>query len=152
MNIVLVEPEIPPNTGNVARTAVLTGTRLHLVEPLGFSLAEKELRRSGLDYWKYLDLKVHKDFDAFLNNREQGRLISFSTGSINHYHRFTYSYDDYLIFGCETKGLAEKIIKATDLTLRIPMLEKIPRSLNLGNSVAIVLYEALRQQNFPGMQ
>ena len=151
MNIVLVEPEIPHNTGNVARTCVLTGTRLHLVEPLGFSLAEKELRRSGLDYWKYLDLKVHKNFDAFLNNREQGRLISFSTGSVNHYHRFTYRHDDYLIFGCETRGLAKKNIRATDLTLRIPMLEQIPRSLNLGNSVAIVLYEALRQQNFPGM-
>lgn len=152
MNIVLVEPEIPPNTGNVARTCVLTGTRLHLVEPLGFSLAEKELRRSGLDYWKYLDLKVHKDFDAFLNDREEGRLISFSTGSANPYHKFTYRSDDYLIYGCETRGLDKNIIKATDLTLRIPMLEQIPRSLNLGNSVAIVLYEALRQQNFPGMR
>ncbi|MBM4235562.1 MAG: tRNA (cytidine(34)-2'-O)-methyltransferase [Firmicutes bacterium] len=151
MKIVLVEPEIPPNTGNVARTCVLTGTRLHLVEPLGFSLAEKELRRSGLDYWKFLDLKVDKDFDTFLKNRENGRLISFSTNSKNHYHRFAYSYDDYLIFGCETKGLDEIIIKATELTLRIPMLEQIPRSLNLGNSVAIVLYEALRQLNFPGM-
>jgi tRNA (cytidine/uridine-2'-O-)-methyltransferase len=152
MNIVLVEPEIPPNTGNVARTCVLTGTRLHLVEPLGFSLAEKELRRSGLDYWKYLDLKVHKDFDTFLNNREEGRLISFSTGSANHYHRCTYRSDDYLVYGSETRGLNVNIIKATDLTLRIPMLEQIPRSLNLGNSVAIVLYEALRQQNFPGMR
>ncbi len=152
MKIVLVEPEIPPNTGNVARTCVLTGTKLHLVEPLGFSLAEKDLRRSGLDYWKYLDLQVDKDFTAFLNNREEGRLISFSTGSVNHYHRFKYRHDDYLIFGCETRGLDHKTIKATELTLRIPMLEKIPRSLNLGNSVAIVLYEALRQQNFPGMQ
>jgi tRNA (cytidine/uridine-2'-O-)-methyltransferase len=151
MNIVLVEPEIPPNTGNVARTCVLTGTRLHLVEPLGFSLAEKELRRSGLDYWKYLDLNVHENFAAFLSDREPGRLISFSTGSKNHYHHFKYRPDDYLIFGCETRGLDSRIIEATELTLRIPMLEQIPRSLNLGNSVAIVLYEALRQQNFTGM-
>jgi tRNA (cytidine/uridine-2'-O-)-methyltransferase len=152
MKIVLVEPEIPPNTGNVARTCVLTGTRLHLVEPLGFSLAAKELRRSGLDYWQYLDLDVHPNFAAFLNDREPGRLISFSTGSKNHYHRFRYRPDDYLIFGCETRGLDPLVIEATDITLRIPMLEQIPRSLNLGNSVAIVLYEALRQQNFLGMK
>jgi len=151
MNIVLVEPEIPPNTGNVARTCVLTGTRLHLVEPLGFSLAEKELRRSGLDYWKYLDLNVHENFAAFLSDRDPGRLISFSTGSKNHYQHFKYRPDDYLIFGCETRGLDSRIIEATELTLRIPMLEQIPRSLNLGNSVSIVLYEALRQQNFTGM-
>ncbi len=151
MNIVLVEPEIPPNTGNVARTCVLTGTRLHLIEPLGFSLAEKELRRPGLDYWKHLNLQVHKDFAAFLNSREPGRLVSFSTRGDYHYHRFNYRYDDYLVFGRETSGLDESIIKITDITLRIPMHDMIPRSLNLGNSVAIVIYEALRQQNFPGM-
>jgi len=152
MNIVLVEPEIPPNTGNVARTCVLTGTKLHLVEPLGFSLAEKELRRSGLDYWQYLELELHKDFKAFLEHRKQGRLISFSTGGAKHYHTFDYRKNDYLIFGSETKGLAPEVMKATDLTLRIPMLEQIPRSLNLGNSVALALYEALRQQGFPGMR
>jgi tRNA (cytidine/uridine-2'-O-)-methyltransferase len=151
MNIVLVEPEIPPNTGNVARTCVLTGTRLHLVKPLGFSLAEKDLRRSGLDYWKYLDLWVHENFSAFVNDRDPGRLISFSTGGKNYYHQLKYRPDDYLIFGCETRGLDPGIIETTELTLRIPMLEQIPRSLNLGNSVAIVLYEALRQQNFTGM-
>jgi len=152
MNIVLVEPEIPPNTGNVARTCVLTGTKLHLVEPLGFSLAEKELRRSGLDYWQYLELELHKDFKAFLKHSEQGRLISFSTGGARHYHTVDYRQNDYLIFGSETKGLDPEVLKATDIILRIPMLEQIPRSLNLGNSVALALYEALRQQSFPGMR
>jgi len=152
MNIVLVEPEIPPNTGNVARTCVLTGTKLHLIEPLGFSLAEKELRRSGLDYWQYLELELHKDFKAFLEHSEHGRLISFSTSGARHYHTVDYRLNDYLIFGSETKGLDPEVLKATDLILRIPMLEQIPRSLNLGNSVALALYEALRQQGFPGMR
>ncbi len=151
MNIVLVEPEIPPNTGNIARTCVLTGTKLHLVEPLGFSLSEKEVRRSGLDYWQYLNLKVYKDFNDFLEHNIEGRLFSYSTGGTVPYSHITYQADDFLVFGSETKGLAAEVLKNSLQILRIPMIEQIPRSLNLGNAVAIVLYEALRQQGFPEM-
>ncbi len=151
MHIVLVEPEIPPNTGNVARSCVMTATKLHLIEPLGFSLDEKNLRRSGLDYWKYLNLEVHSDFSAFRRKNPAVRLIAFSTQGTGYYHSMTYLNDDYLVFGCETKGLRPEIMTQVDHILRIPMVEQIPRSLNLGNAVALVLYEALRQQGFPGM-
>jgi tRNA (cytidine/uridine-2'-O-)-methyltransferase len=151
MHIVLVEPEIPPNTGNIARSCVMTATKLHLIEPLGFSLDEKHLRRSGLDYWKYLDLEVYSDFRAFKNEKSAVRLIAFSTQGKGYYHSMSYQNDDYLVFGCETKGLQPEILAQVDHILRIPMVDQIPRSLNLGNSVALVLYEALRQQGFPGM-
>jgi tRNA (cytidine/uridine-2'-O-)-methyltransferase len=151
MHIVLVEPEIPPNTGNIARSCVMTATKLHLIEPLGFSLDEKSLRRSGLDYWKYLNLEVHNDFNAFKSENPAVRLIAFSTQGTIYYHNMNYRNDDYLVFGCETKGLGPEILAQADHILRIPMVEQIPRSLNLGNSVALVLYEALRQQGFPGM-
>ena len=151
MHVVLVEPEIPPNTGNVARTCVLTAAKLHLVEPLGFSLSEKEVRRSGLDYWQYLDLEVHSDLDSLIKNYPEARLICFSTRGSCYYHEFEYQETDILIFGSETRGLAPEIIMKTDTVLRIPMVNQIPRSLNLGNAVALVLYEALRQQKFPNM-
>lgn len=151
MNVVLFEPEIPPNTGNVARTCVMTGSRLHLVEPLGFSLDEKEVRRSGLDYWPYLDLEVHPDFDSLQKAYPVVRLICFSTKGRYYYHHLEYLSDDFLVFGSETKGLPGRVLEQADLIVRIPMVEQIPRSLNLGNSVALVLYEALRQQGFPGM-
>lgn len=151
MHIVLVEPEIPPNTGNIARSCVMTATKLHLIEPLGFSLDEKNLRRSGLDYWKYLNLEVHSDFSVFKSRIPAVRLIAFSTRGNGYYHSMAYKSDDYLVFGCETKGLQPEILAQVDHILRIPMVEQIPRSLNLGNSVALVLYEALRQQGFPGM-
>lgn len=151
MNLVLVEPEIPPNTGNVARTCVMTGTKLHLVEPLGFSLSESEVRRSGLDYWKYLDLEVHPDFVSFRRAYPRARLLCFTTAGEQYYHRVAYRADDFLVFGSETRGLAPEILGQADIVLRIPMVEQIPRSLNMGNSAALVLYEALRQQNFPGM-
>jgi tRNA (cytidine/uridine-2'-O-)-methyltransferase len=151
MHIVLVEPEIPPNTGNIARSCVMTATTLHLIEPLGFSLDEKHLRRSGLDYWKYLNLEVHSDFNAFKSGNPAVRLIAFSTQGKGYYHSMNYKIDDFLVFGCETKGLRPEILAQVDHILRIPMVNQIPRSLNLGNSVALVLYEALRQQGFPGM-
>ena len=151
MNVVLVEPEIPPNTGNVARTCVLTATKLHLVEPLGFSLSEKEVRRSGLDYWQYLKLEVHGSFESIKIKDPQARLICFSTKGSCYYHEVNYLPDDYLIFGSETKGLSEKVTAQAEILARIPMVNQIPRSLNLGNSVALVLYEALRQHNYPGM-
>jgi tRNA (cytidine/uridine-2'-O-)-methyltransferase len=151
LHVVLVEPEIPPNTGNVARTCVMTATRLHLVEPLGFSLSAKEVRRSGLDYWQFLDLEVHSNFSVLKTNFPQGRFIFFSTSGKSYYHQVTYRENDFLVFGCETKGLPKAILDEAELTVRIPMVEQIPRSLNLGNSVALVLYEALRQKGFPGM-
>ncbi len=150
-NVVLVEPEIPPNTGNVARTCVMTSTRLHLVEPLGFSLSDRDVRRSGLDYWKYLDLQVHPDFPALKKINPQGRFIFFSTCGSCYYHQLSYQVNDFLVFGCETKGLPRAILGEAKLIVRIPMVEQIPRSLNLGNSVALVLYEALRQKGYPNM-
>ncbi len=152
MHLVLVEPEIPQNTGNVARTCVLTGTRLHLVEPLGFSLSEREVRRSGLDYWQYLDLEVHKSFKAFVHKYQAARMIYFTTRGDKFYHQYAYRDNDFLIFGSETRGLDQTILDQAAVTLRVPMINKIPRSLNLGNTAALVLYEALRQQGFPGMQ
>ncbi len=151
VDLVLVEPEIPQNTGNVARTCVMTGTRLHLVEPLGFSLGEKDVRRAGLDYWQYLDLKLHHDFDAIKKAYPHARFICFTTRGDHYYHRISYRPGDFLVFGSETSGLPEDVLGKADLVARIPMVDQIPRSLNLGNSVALVLYEALRQQDFPDM-
>jgi tRNA (cytidine/uridine-2'-O-)-methyltransferase len=151
LNIVLVEPEIPPNTGNIARTCVLTGTKLHLVKPLGFSLSEKEVRRSGLDYWPLLDLAVHENFNSVKKVSKDSRLICFSTRGKEYYDKINYLEDDYLVFGSETNGLPEIVINKADHVLRIPMIKQVKRSLNLGNSVAIVLYEALRQLKFPVM-
>lgn len=152
MHVVLVEPEIPQNTGNAARTCVMTATKLHLVEPLGFSIADKEVRRSGLDYWQYLNLEVHRNFKILTGRYPESRMICFSTKGTSHYHSLQYLADDFLVFGSETKGLGPDILQAADYILRIPMVDSIPRSLNLGNAVALVLYEALRQLNFPGMQ
>ncbi len=151
MDLVLVEPEIPQNTGNVARTCVMTGTRLHLVEPLGFSLSEREVRRSGLDYWQYLDLKVHRDFNDLKKAYPAARFVFLTTRGSQLYHQLEYRPDDFLVFGSETKGLDQGILKEAEVVVRIPMVDQIPRSLNLGNSAALVLYEALRQQGFPGM-
>jgi tRNA (cytidine/uridine-2'-O-)-methyltransferase len=151
MHIVLVEPEIPPNTGNVARTCVLTGTRLHLVKPLGFSLADKDVKRSGLDYWPYLDLEVHECFFALQEAYPGARFHYFSTGGTTYYHEINYKNDDFIVFGSETKGLPEEVVRQAERLIRVPMVEQIPRSLNLGNTAALVLYEALRQQGFPGM-
>jgi len=150
MHLVLVEPEIPQNTGNVARTCVMTGTKLHLVEPLGFSLSEKEVRRAGLDYWQYLNLEIHSNFDELKQKNSASRFICFSTRGRDYYHRFAYRMDDFLVFGSETRGLDQKILNQAEIVLRIPMVDQVPRSLNLGNSVALVLYEALRQRDFPG--
>ncbi|OPL11607.1 MAG: hypothetical protein AVO34_08380 [Firmicutes bacterium ML8_F2] len=152
MHVVLVEPEIPPNTGNIARTCVMTGTKLHLIEPLGFSIDEKKVQRSGLDYWPYLDLEVHQNYNAFKQAYDNARLLCFSTHGEDHYHRILYRPDDFLVFGSETKGLSSEVLAKADHVLRVPMVEQIQRSLNLGNTVALVLYEALRQLTFPGMR
>lgn len=152
MNIVLLEPEIPQNTGNISRTCAATGATLHLIKPLGFSLDEKSLKRAGLDYWDKLDLKVWENWEDFISHNEGAHLWFASTKSAKCYSDVTYGKDDYLVFGKETRGLPEPLLKANyDRCVRIPMRPTL-RSLNLSNSVAIVLYEALRQQAFEGLQ
>ena len=152
MNIVLHEPEIPSNTGNIGRTCVATGTVLHLIKPLGFSLEEKALKRAGLDYWKDLDVRVYENYADFLEKNPGARIFMATTKAHKVYTEVSYGPDDYLMFGKETAGIPEEIlVDNEDACIRIPMNESI-RSLNLSNSVAIVLYEALRQQDFSGMQ
>ena len=152
MNIVLFQPEIPQNTGNIARTCAATGTTLHLIEPLGFSLEDKYLKRAGLDYWKMMEYHIHPSFEAFLSTFPKANFHFLTTKAPRGYTECSFSKDDFLVFGCETRGLPENILeKAYDRCIRIPMVEGA-RSLNLSNSVAIVLYEALRQTGFSNMQ
>ncbi len=154
MNIVLHEPEMPANTGNIGRTCVATGTRLHLIEPLGFRLDEKSLKRAGLDYWKDLDVTVYDNFEDFLiKNPECAGKLYMATTKAKHTHtEVAYPEDAYIMFGKESAGIPEEIlVDYEENCIRIPMLESI-RSLNLSNSVAVVLYEALRQNNFSQMQ
>lgn len=149
MNVVLVEPEIPPNTGNIARLCAGTNTSLHLVEPLGFSIDEKAVRRAGLDYWDKVKLFCWPSLAQFLTAHKDKRLFYLSTKASIKYTDVKYQTDDYLVFGKETKGLPEELI-FNDLqrAITIPMDKKNVRSINLANSVSIVLYEALRQQDF----
>lgn len=152
MNIVLLEPEIPANTGNIGRTCVATGTKLHLIEPLGFLLDEKSIRRAGLDYWPKLDVSVYKDYEEFLEKNRPGRIFMATTKARRTYADVSYGADDYIMFGKESAGIPEEILVKNESTcVRIPMVED-NRSLNLSNSVAIVLYEALRQQGFPDLE
>lgn len=152
MNIVLLEPEIPANTGNIGRTCVVTGASLHLIRPLGFSLDEKELKRAGMDYWHQIDLHLYDNWQEFLDKNPGGRLVMASTkGRIIH-SDFRFFPDDYLVFGKESAGIPEEILKDNpDTTVRIPMRPDI-RSLNLSNAAAILLYEALRQTGYAGLQ
>ena len=151
LNIVLVNPEIPQNTGNIARTCAATGAVLHLIEPLGFQLSDKYLKRAGLDYWKLMTYRVWPDMEAFLTAHPGARMHFASTKAPRGYHEATYADGDFLVFGCETRGLPETLLERVyDRCVRIPMRAEA-RSLNLSNSVAIVLYEALRQQQFAGM-
>jgi len=154
VKVVLVEPEIPQNAGNVSRTCVLTGSELHLVEPLGFSLEERHLKRAGLDYWKYLKLKVHPSWDDFLKEYDYhgGGLYFFSSHGEGCYTQLSYRPGDYLVFGSETSGFPDYIFNSYRQICRIPMIRGIERSLNLSNTVAIVVYEAVRQMGFPGME
>lgn len=151
INIVLVEPEIPANTGNIARTCSVTGAQLHLVKPLGFSISDKQLKRAGLDYWPQLNVKVHESLDAFFDST-QGPYYYCSTKAKKYYHETQFQSGCYILFGKETKGLPERLIFSNpENAVKIPMREGL-RSLNLSNSVAIVLYEALRQRNFAGLK
>lgn len=152
MNIVLLEPEMPANTGNIGRTCVATATKLHLIEPLGFKLNDKMLKRAGLDYWKDLDVTVYEDFEDFLDRNPGAKIYMATTKAPNLYSEVSYEADCFIMFGKESAGIPEDIlIKHQETAVRIPMAGEI-RSLNLSNSVAIILYEALRQNEFSHMQ
>jgi len=150
IHIVLVEPEIPPNTGNIARSCAATGTKLHLVKPLGFSIDDKTLKRAGLDYWPYVDLEVHESLDEFLEKYKNMPMYLATTKGTRKYTDVAYEENAMLLFGKETAGLPAVLIENNkDRTIRIPMSRDTRlRSLNLSNSANIVLFEALRQQNF----
>lgn len=148
MNVVLYEPEMPLNTGNIGRTCVATNTRLHLIEPLGFKLNEKAIHRAGLDYWDKLDVTVYSDFGDFLQRNPGAKIYMATTKAPKVYTEASYEPDCYLMFGKESAGIPEEILVANEpYCVRIPMWGEI-RSLNLANSVSIVLYEALRQNRF----
>jgi len=152
MNIILYEPEIPANTGNIGRTCVATGTSLHLIKPLGFRLDEKEIKRAGLDYWKDLDVTVYENFDDFLSKNPSAKIYMATTKALNVYTEVSYEPDCFIMFGKESAGIPEEILlQNKETSIRIPMIGDI-RSLNLANSVAVVLYEALRQNEFSGMR
>ncbi|HHU51719.1 MAG TPA: tRNA (uridine(34)/cytosine(34)/5-carboxymethylaminomethyluridine(34)-2'-O)-methyltransferase TrmL [Firmicutes bacterium] len=154
INIVLYEPEIPQNTGNIARLCAATLCNLHLIEPLGFHLDDRHLRRAGLDYWPLVKVYRYLDFDEFLQARqtEQARFFFLTTKAKKSYTDVAYQKDDYLVFGPETRGLPPEVLaRQPEHNLRIPMRDEA-RSLNLSNSVAIVLYEALRQTGFSDLR
>ena len=152
LNIVLHEPEIPANTGNIGRTCVATGTRLHLIEPLGFRLNEKQIKRAGMDYWKDLDVTRYVDYEDFLAKNPGAKIYYATTKAPQTYADVQYEDDCFIMFGKESAGIPEEILAHNkDRCVRIPMLSEI-RSLNLSNSVAVVLYEALRQNDFSQMQ
>ncbi|NLC43182.1 MAG: tRNA (uridine(34)/cytosine(34)/5-carboxymethylaminomethyluridine(34)-2'-O)-methyltransferase TrmL [Clostridiales bacterium] len=149
LNVVLVEPEIPQNTGNIARTCAATGVSLHLIKPLGFSLDDKYLKREGLDYWHLLDIQYHESLSEFFMAFPDGDFYFCTTKAKQSYTQVSYTGDSFLFFGKETAGLHQSLlVKYTDRAIRIPMKAEA-RSLNLSNSVAIVLFEALRQLDFP---
>lgn len=152
LNIVLHEPEIPANTGNIGRTCVATGTRLHLIEPLGFRLNEKNLKRAGMDYWNDLDVRTYINYEEFLEKNQNARIYMATTKAQKAYTEVSYEPDCYIMFGKESAGIPEEIlVRHKNDCVRIPMAGGI-RSLNLANSAAIILYEALRQNDFLGME
>ena len=151
LNIVLVEPEIPQNTGNIARTCAATGCVLHLVEPLGFAIDDKRMKRAGLDYWHLLDVRMYKNLDEFFEKNPDGRYFYATTKAPHAYHEVEYRDGDYLMFGKETAGLPLDLRERfRDRCIRLPMIDEA-RSLNLSNTVAVCVYEALRQNDFPGL-
>ncbi len=151
MHIVLLEPEIPQNAGNIARTCAVTNSVLHLIRPLGFSVEDKYLKRAGLDYWKLLDIRYYDNYADFCEKNPDARLWMATTKARHIYTDVTYGENDYIMFGKESAGIPEELLlENRERTIRIPMLAAA-RSLNLSNSVAIVIYEAMRQQDFPGM-
>jgi tRNA (cytidine/uridine-2'-O-)-methyltransferase len=153
LNIVLFEPEIPQNTGNIARTCVLTNSKLHLIKPLGFSLDEKQLKRAGLDYWQYLDMEIHESYEDLREKYKDGTFYFSTTKGSRIYTEIQYKQGDFIVFGKESAGLPDYIRNSNSGNLiRVPMLETSTRSLNLSNTAAIVAYECMRQMDFPNMK
>jgi len=152
LNIVLFEPEIPVNTGNIGRTCVATGAKLHLIRPLGFFIDDKSLKRAGMDYWKSLDVTLYDNFDDFVSKNNNPKIFMIETTTDKLYTNVRYESDDFIMFGKETTGIPEHILERyRDTVVRIPMLPGT-RSLNLSNAAAIVLFEALRQNGFDGLE
>ena len=153
-NIVLFNPEIPQNTGNIVRTCAVTGAHLHLIRPLGFSISDRYLKRAGLDYWEEATISVYDDFDHFLRENGGARIYLVTTKGSSTYSDFEFEDGDFFVFGRETKGLTDEIHEMfPDTRIRIPMRDsKHARCLNLANSVCVILYEALRQQNFRNLK
>lgn len=149
LHVVLYEPEIPPNTGNIIRLCANTGCQLHLIEPLGFSLEDKQMRRASLDYSEYASVKIHSNYRAFLASEQPERLFGLTTKGHTHYHQVSFQDGDYLMFGPETRGLPAEVREALppERRLRVPMRPE-SRSLNLSNTAALVVYEAWRQLGF----
>lgn len=150
LHIILFEPEIPPNTGNIIRLCANTGATLHLIHPLGFSMDEKGLRRAGLDYKEFATVKEYKNWDTFLSAQKPDRIFACSTKASHCYSTVLYQKNDYLLFGPESRGLPMDLLNSIESKIRIPM-QKSSRSLNLSNAVAVILYEALRQLGFGGL-
>jgi tRNA (cytidine/uridine-2'-O-)-methyltransferase len=150
LHIVLFQPEIPPNTGNIIRLCANSGAQLHLIHPLGFSMNEKELRRAGLDYHEFATVVAHASWEDFLNNENPQRIFACTTKAVQHYADVAYAENDYLLFGPESRGLPAEILNTLSNKIRIPM-QKESRSLNLSNAVSVILYEALRQLHYPGL-
>ena len=152
INIVLFEPEIPQNTGNIARTCAATGASLHLIRPLGFAIDDRKLKRAGLDYWHYLDIHYYDGLTDFFAKNPEAKVYFFTTKAKNTYTDIFYPQEVFLMFGKETKGLPENLlVRHPDTCVRLPMLEGL-RSLNLSNTVAVAVYEVLRQRNFAGLK
>ena len=151
LNIVLYQPEIPQNTGNIARTCVLTQSKLHLIKPLGFDINEKQVRRAGLDYWNQLDLEIHESYEDFLNKYGDRKIYLSSTHATKYYDEINFKDGDFIMFGRESCGVPD-IVHEKHEGFRVPMINTTTRSLNLSNTVAIVAYEALRQIGFPNMK
>lgn len=150
LHIILYQPEIPPNTGNIIRLCANSGAQLHLIHPLGFSMNEKDLRRAGLDYREFVNVVEHASWENFLQDENPQRIFACTTKAIQHYCAVKYETKDYLLFGPESRGLPAEILDAVTNRIRIPM-QKESRSLNLSNAVSVILYEALRQLNYPGL-
>lgn len=151
LNIVLYQPEIPQNTGNIARTCVLTNSKLHLIKPLGFDINEKQVRRAGLDYWKELDLEIHESYEDFIKKYGDKKIFLSTTHSGEHFDEVSFKEGDFIMFGRESSGVPENVHNSHE-GIRVPMIKSSTRSLNLSNTVAIIAYEALRQIGFPNMK
>jgi tRNA (cytidine/uridine-2'-O-)-methyltransferase len=151
LNIVLYQPEIPQNTGNIARTCVLTNSTLHLIKPMGFKIDDKQVKRAGLDYWSELKLEIHESYEEFIEKYGNERIFLATTHGGKHYDEVSFKEGDFIMFGRETSGVPDEVHNAHE-GIRVPMIKTSTRSLNLSNTVAIIAYEALRQIGFPEMK